>query len=120
MTDQFEEKAKQFMSVRMLVLTTILSALGFVLALFWNDAIKSSIESLLPPAQTVTAKFMVAGMVTVIIIFIVYVIVQLNRITESHIIQELKKMQKKEEEHIKEVVKQEIKDQKKSRSKINK
>ncbi|MBI4162821.1 MAG: hypothetical protein HY513_04000 [Candidatus Aenigmarchaeota archaeon] len=110
---QIEEKAKQFMNVRTLILTTILSALGFVLALFWNDAIKTSIESLLPPAQTVTAKFMVAWMVTVIIIFVVYIIVQLNKLTEKHIIQELKKIQKEEDEHIKEVVKQEIKDKKK-------
>ena len=101
MADEIEEKAKQFMNVRVLVLSTILSALGFVLALFWNDAIRSSIESFLPPAQTVAAKFIVAIFVTIVIIILVYIMVQFNKISEKNIIQELRKVQDGQKEMVK-------------------
>ncbi|HLD85545.1 MAG TPA: DUF5654 family protein [archaeon] len=92
--DQVEDNAKQFIGTRTVVFTAILSALGFVLALFWNDAIKSAIEILFPTRETVLAKLIAAVIVTVIVIFLVYVILHANRITTQKVIEELRRQNK--------------------------
>ncbi len=52
--------------------TFIVSALGLVAALSWNDAIKSAIERLFPSGADIIYKFYVAIMVTVIAVAITY------------------------------------------------
>ena len=52
----------------------IVSALGVVAALSWNDAIKTAIETLLPSVGNLVYKFYVAIMVTVIAVIITYFI----------------------------------------------
>ena len=52
--------------------TLMISALGVVAALSWNDAIKSAIEALFPAGGDVLYKFYVAIMVTVISVVITY------------------------------------------------
>lgn len=52
--------------------TLIVSALGLVAALSWNDAIKSAIETLFPTTSNVIYKFYVAIMVTMISLIITY------------------------------------------------
>ncbi|MES2023106.1 MAG: DUF5654 family protein [Patescibacteria group bacterium] len=49
----------------------ILTALGLVVGLAWNDAIRSSIEYLFPLNQnSITAKFLYAIILTMLIVFI--------------------------------------------------
>jgi hypothetical protein len=52
--------------------TLIISALGLVAALSWNDAIKTSIDTLFPAQGNLIYKFYVAIMVTVISVIITY------------------------------------------------
>jgi hypothetical protein len=52
--------------------TLIISALGVVAALSWNDAIKSAITTLFPEGSELFYKFYVAVIVTVISVFITY------------------------------------------------
>ena len=94
MPDAFEEKAKQYMSVRTVVLTSIVSALGFVLALFWNDAVKSAIEQIIPAGDTLTAKFIAAVIVTAAVVVIIYILIHSQKIAEKQIA-ELGRMTKK-------------------------
>jgi len=90
MADTVEEKAKQYMSVRAVVLTSLISALGFVLALFWNEAVKSAIEQVVPKGETITAKFMAAIIVTIVVVIIIFIIVKSQKIAEKSLT-ELKK-----------------------------
>lgn len=52
--------------------TLIISALGLVAALSWNDAIKTTIDTLFPTEKNVIYKFYVASIVTVISVVITY------------------------------------------------
>lgn len=56
----------------------ITSALGFVAALTWNEAIKSAIESFVPPAQSWMFKILNAIIITLIITGILFVILRLS------------------------------------------
>ena len=95
MTDAVEEKAKQYANVRALALTSIISALGFVLALFWNDAVRSAIEQILPKSDTVAAKFAAAAIVTVVVVVAIYVILKSQKIAEKNMLRLSKKAQAK-------------------------
>ena len=53
-------------------ITLIVSALGLVAALSWNDAIKSAIDTLFPSESDIVYKFYVAIIVTVLAVVITY------------------------------------------------
>ena len=64
-----EGQKKIGLEVRERTMGYILAALGFVVALAWNDAIKTFIETLFPlDKNSVWAKFVYALIVTVIIV----------------------------------------------------
>ena len=58
--------------------TLIISALGLVAALSWNDAIKSTIDTLFPSVGNLVYKFYVAITVTVVSVIITYFISKLK------------------------------------------
>lgn len=80
-----EEKAKQLMDLRTLMLTSITSALALVVGLFWNDAIKSAIEKLVPQGGDVAAKFASAIIVTIIVVVVVYLLFRAQRIAAGQL-----------------------------------
>jgi hypothetical protein len=53
--------------------TLIISALGVVAALSWNDAIKTAIDTLFPDKSNIMYKFYVAAVVTIISVIITYI-----------------------------------------------
>ncbi|MFH0928829.1 MAG: DUF5654 family protein [Candidatus Aenigmatarchaeota archaeon] len=53
-------------------ITLIISAMGLVAALSWNDAIKSAIAALFPTESDVVYKFYVAVSVTIMAVVITY------------------------------------------------
>ena len=53
-------------------ITLIISAMGLVAALSWNDAIKSAIAALFPAESDVIYKFYVAVTVTIMAVVITY------------------------------------------------
>lgn len=63
----------------------IVTALGLVAGLAWNDAVKSLIEAFLPAKnQTVWAKFTYAGLLTVIVVILsIYVVRIFNRVDRN-------------------------------------
>lgn len=85
MAENAEEKARQLMSLRTLMLTSITSALALVVGLFWNDAIKSGIEKLVPQGQDVAAKFASAIIVTVVVVIVVYLLFRAHRIATREV-----------------------------------
>jgi hypothetical protein len=58
--------------------TLIISALGLVAALSWNDAIKSAISTLFPAESDLIYKFYIAVVVTIISVVITYFISKLK------------------------------------------
>ena len=85
MTEDVKEKAKQLMDLHTLLLTSITSALAFVVGLFWNDAIKSAIEELVPKSQDLAAKFISAIIVTIIVVIVVYLLFRAHGIATQRI-----------------------------------
>ncbi len=83
------------MDVRGMMITAVIASLGFVMAFFWNDAIKSAIEEIIPAGGKLTYKFVAAAMVTVIVIFAVWLLVKTNEISKKHE-KELEKMVKRQ------------------------
>ena len=60
--------------LRNTMITFMVGAFGFVTALFWNDAIKTAIESIFPNHASIIAKFIVAVLVTLIAAIAIYVL----------------------------------------------
>lgn len=85
MPDNLEEKARHYMDFRVVVLTSIISALGFVLALFWNEAVKSAIEQVVPMGDTVSAKLTAALIVTAVVVVIIYILLHSQKIAEKRL-----------------------------------
>ena len=85
MAENAQEKTKQLMDLRTLLLTSITSALAFVVGLFWNDAIKSAIEQLVPQGQGLAAKFISAIIVTIIVVIVVYLLFRAHGIASQRI-----------------------------------
>ncbi len=75
----FMEKEKFSEKFRATLLTLVASAFGFVAALFWNDAIRAGIETLLPPEQSVIYKFTAAIFATAIAVAAVYLISKFSK-----------------------------------------
>jgi len=93
-----EEYAKR-MDVRGMMLTAVITALALVVGLFWNDAIRSAIETIVPPSDTLSYKFIAAMMVTVIVVFIAWLLVKTNEISKKHE-KELERLAQKQKEII--------------------
>jgi len=58
--------------------TLIISAMGLVAALSWNDAIKTTIDTLFPSVGNLIYKYYVAILVTIISVVITYFITRLK------------------------------------------
>ena len=72
---KIKEPINEFRSeFRKQLVTLIVSSFGFVAALFWRDAIKSMIETYIPHGETWPAMMISAIIVTVIVVFVTYLI----------------------------------------------
>jgi prepilin signal peptidase PulO-like enzyme (type II secretory pathway) len=96
----FEDLAKK-RDVKGMILTALLTALSFVVGLFWNDAIRSGIETVIPFQERVTAKFMAAFVVTLVAIFAAWTVIRTYEFSETaakewqRLIQERERLLKK-------------------------
>ncbi|MBI4174976.1 MAG: hypothetical protein HY517_05005 [Candidatus Aenigmarchaeota archaeon] len=86
---EYEEKVQKLTNVRMLFMTSIVSALALVVGLFWNEAIKAAIEQIVPGGEGLGYKFLAAVIVTIIVVIIIYILIHGQRVTEKSI-EELK------------------------------
>jgi len=97
---EYEEKVEKLTNVRMLFLTSIVSALALVVGLFWNEAIKAAIEQLIPAGEGLSYKFLAAIIVTIIVVIVIYILIHSQKIAEKSI-EELKgKKKAKEKDHL--------------------
>ena len=79
-----EEVRKEFeglkSDIRQKTMGYVLIALGLIAGLAWNDAIKALIDQLYPSSSdTLTAKFLYATIVTVVIIILIRILTKAIR-----------------------------------------
>ncbi len=77
-----EEYARK-RDVRGMFITAIITAMAFVVGLFWNDAIRSGIETIIPVQERLSAKFMAAFAVTVLVVLVAWTLVRTEEIGET-------------------------------------
>jgi DMSO/TMAO reductase YedYZ heme-binding membrane subunit len=68
-----EEKAKEF-NIKAVTGTAVISAFGFIIALFWRDAIKELIAKVVPEGEGMAYSFAAAIIVTIIAVVAIYVV----------------------------------------------
>lgn len=74
----FEEHAESF-DIKNIVITMILSAFGFLVALAWRDAINESIDLLVPAGEGLTYTFMAAILVTIIAVIATFILIKVQK-----------------------------------------
>ena len=78
--EDFEASAKT-LDIRGLFISAIVTALAFVVGLFWNDAIKSTIELIIPSGgEKLYFKYIAAITVTVIVSIVAYLLYRSQKI----------------------------------------
>ena len=75
---KFEEHAAK-MDIKGIVVTMILSAFGFLVALQWRDAISATIDKLIPPGEGLLYSYLVAIVVTAIAVVVTFILVKIQQ-----------------------------------------
>ena len=78
----FEEDVRK-LNVRGAILTSLLAALGFVVAFAWRDAIQKTVDLIAPEGESLLYQYFSAFIVTVVAILLAFIILKLNSILES-------------------------------------
>ncbi len=65
MAVEFEEQAKK-LDLRGIIITSIITALSFVVALFWRDAISLTVNQFFPETHEIAPKYIVAVLFTLV------------------------------------------------------
>jgi hypothetical protein len=73
-----EKDAEEF-DVKGIVITMILSAVGFLTALTWRDAIKITIEEFIPAGDGLAYSYYAAGLVTLFAIVTTYILIKIRK-----------------------------------------
>ena len=73
----FEEHAEN-LDLKGLVITMVLSALGFLVALQWRDAIKATIDAFVPVGEGLTYTYTATIAVTIVAVVITYILIKLK------------------------------------------
>jgi len=73
----FEEHAAR-MDIKGIVITMVLSALGFLVALQWRDAIKGTIDLFIPAGEGLIYTYTAAIMVTLIAVVVTFVLIRVQ------------------------------------------
>ena len=95
MEDNIEAAARTF-NIRGVFLTAIISALSFVVALFWRDAIKGSIDKVVPQGETLGYLYLSAILVTIIFIAAIWMLYRAEKMREDKFLEKLGVLGKKE------------------------
>jgi hypothetical protein len=80
-----DKKIKEMTDFRKIFISSIVSALALVVGLFWNDAIKSTIEEIIPAGEGLFYKFVAAILVTILVVVIIYFFAHSQKIAEKRI-----------------------------------
>ena len=68
------EEAAASLNIKAVIGTAIVSAFGFIIALFWRDAINQFINEIVPEGEGLFYSFAAAILVTIIAVVVIYII----------------------------------------------
>ena len=68
------EDAAANMNFRNVVATALISSFGFLIALFWRDAVTATINRFLPEGEGLLYQYMMAVLVTVLAVIVIFII----------------------------------------------
>jgi len=81
--EEIEKKMRDMISIRTLLVSSIISAMALVVGLFWNDAIKSTIDQIVPRGDSLFYKYLAAVIVSIIVVTFIYIIMHGQRLAEK-------------------------------------
>jgi len=120
MVDIFEEQAKK-LDFHGIIITSIITALSFVVALFWRDAISLTVSQIFPETHEITSKYVVAMIFTFIAAGASFILLKSQEIKIHKLVTLQVKTKEKEKEKNKESMNQELQEEiKKLLSKVSK
>jgi len=73
------EEAAATLDIKSIVITMILSALGFLVAFTWRDAISEAIDHFIPAGEGLIYTFYAAILVTIIAVIITYILIKIQK-----------------------------------------
>ncbi len=71
-----------------IIIGSIITAMAFVVGLFWRDAIKETIEYFLPEGQGLIYKYLIALLATIIVVIMAYILIRFQRIEIKKVVKE--------------------------------
>ncbi len=74
----FEQAAAEF-RIKSIIITMILSALGFLVALQWRDTIQETINRLIPPGEGLLYSYTVSIAITVGAVIVTYILLKIEK-----------------------------------------
>ncbi len=74
----FEEDVER-MNLKHIIIGSIVTALGFLVALSWRDTVQELINMLVPKGEGLIYKFVAALIVTVVAVLLAYIIINLGK-----------------------------------------
>lgn len=82
----FEENAKK-LDVRAIILSSVMTAFGLVIALAWKDAINATVAYMMPDNDTSTlyGVYVAAVSVTVLVTLLAWLVMRANRQIEEQL-----------------------------------
>jgi|SRR3989344_3303261 len=84
--EDFEASSKN-LDIRGLFISAIVTALAFVVGLFWNDAIRSTIEIIIPTeGEKLYYKYVAAIAVTLIVSIVAYLLYRSQKLKKKDVV----------------------------------
>ena len=93
----FEQAAAEF-RIKSIIITMILSALGFLVALQWRDTIQETINRLIPPGEGLLYSYTVSIAMTIGAVIVTYILLKIektNLIPEKRLKNHLNKIKRR-------------------------
>ncbi len=78
MPTKFEQAAAEF-RIKSIIITMILSALGFLVALQWRDTIQETINRLIPPGEGLLYSYTVSIAITIGVVIVTYILLKVEK-----------------------------------------
>jgi len=97
MATEFEQAAAKF-RIKSIIITMILSALGFLVALQWKDSIKETIDLLIPAGEGLLYSYAVSIGLTVFAVIVTYILLRVEKmdlIPEDKVKTKINKLKKR-------------------------
>ena len=74
------EDAATNMNFRNVIATALISSFGFLIALFWRDAVTATINKFLPEGEGLAYQYLMAVVVTIIAVIVIFIIARYLKI----------------------------------------